>query len=78
MLRYDLSRFSVDLDFDAKRHVELRPLIKMLSGTPYEIDDLNLKKNTDTTQRVMLHFTDKQLAPLKVECSTRKGYSWRI
>lgn len=64
---YGLDRFSEDLDFDSPYKITSNSLINMLK--PLNFSDLNIKKDTDTTKRVVVMFDDLSI---KIEVSLRK------
>lgn len=72
-----LDRFSEDMDFDLPpgNHSDLRPCIyRAAQKTGLQIQDINIKKDTDTTRRYMVHYASAFSAqdyPLKIECSMR-------
>lgn len=55
-LGYGLNRFSEDLDFDSSKKLNL--LNKIKSSAPYGIiiDDINVKKDTDTVSRYIVNY----------------------
>ena len=72
-----LDRFSEDMDFDLPpgNHSDLRPCIyRAAQKIGLQIQDINIKKDTDTTRRYMVHYASAFSAqdyPLKIECSMR-------
>lgn len=73
-LGYGLNRFSEDLDFDSVKKINLLNKIKSSLPTEIAIDDINLKKDTDTVTKYMIKYhvknTGKQDS-LKIEISYR-------
>lgn len=73
-LGYGLNRFSEDLDFDSSKKLNL--LNKIRSSAPHGIviDDINVKKDTDTVSRYIVnyHVTNTDIDDsLKIEISYR-------
>lgn len=73
-LGYGLNRFSEDLDFDSSKKLNL--LNKIKSSAPYGIiiDDINVKKDTDTVSRYIVnyHVSNTNIDDsLKIEISYR-------
>lgn len=79
LLGYRLNRFSEDMDFDAKRQIDLKKSIQMAAAKcGIKIEDINLKKDTETTKRYMVHYGAERAGgdyPLKIECSFRQAAS---
>jgi hypothetical protein len=76
LLTRGLNRFSEDIDFDLPKGTtgDFRPYIeKAAKRMDIDIEEINIKKDTETTKRYMVHFKEKeQYPPLKVECSMRQ------
>lgn len=72
---YGLDRFSEDLDFNAKRRINLETKIKdAIRESGAEILKATTKKNTDTVHRIMIHYSmDGVDGRLKVETSFRES-----
>jgi len=69
---YGLDRFSEDLDFDSPYNITAKSLINMLK--PLKFSDVNIKKDTQTTKRVIVMFDD---VSIKLEVSLRdSNYSY--
>ena len=69
---YGLDRFSEDLDFDSPYNITAKSLINMLK--PLKFSDVNIKKDTQTTKRVIVIFDD---VSIKLEVSLRdSNYSY--
>ena len=66
---YDSPRISSDIDFDAfdSRFLEYAVEFCDERNIPY-----NIKKDTQTTKRIMLHYDDVECLPLKIESSFRE------
>lgn len=72
-LYYDLDRYSDDLDFDCKSN-NMNFINRLKAHKDFKSWHLNIKKDTDTTFRVMLDYGALSLLgqyPLKIEISTR-------
>lgn len=73
-LGYGLNRFSEDLDFDSSKKLNLTNKIKNAVPHGIIIDEINLKKETNTVSRYMINYhieNTKQKDFLKVEVSYR-------
>ncbi|OBX04148.1 hypothetical protein QV06_07845 [Gallibacterium genomosp. 3] len=73
-LGYGLNRFSEDLDFDSSKKLNLLNKIKTSAPHGIIIDDINVKKDTDTVSRYMInyHIRDTGIRDsLKMEISYR-------
>ena len=73
-LGYGLNRFSEDLDFDSSKKINLLNKIKLSAPSGIVIDEINLKKDTDTVTRYMIKYHDaksKIKDSLKIEISYR-------
>lgn len=68
-------RYSTDLDFDGRRtSIDLtRPIRAGTAAASLEVEALTTKKNTDTTRRHMLHYSQQAGTPLKIEVSYRQA-----
>ena len=75
LLAYGLPRYSTDLDFDGRRtSIDLtRPIRAGTAAASLEVEALTTKKNTDTTRRHMLHYSQQAGTPLKIEVSYRQA-----
>lgn len=75
LLAYGLPRFSVDLDFDGRRPgIDLTRAIRAgAAAASLGVEALTTKKNTDTTLRHMLHYSQQAGTALKIEVSYRQG-----
>ncbi|WP_386698264.1 nucleotidyl transferase AbiEii/AbiGii toxin family protein [Lonepinella sp. MS14436] len=73
-LGYGLNRFSEDLDFDSSKKLNLLNKIKSAAPQDITINDINVKKDTDTVSRYIINYqvneTGKSDA-LKLEISYR-------
>lgn len=73
-LCYGLNRFSEDLDFDSSKKLNLLNRIRNSATAAISIDSINIKKNTDTVSRYLIHYSDKRTGDtnnLKLEISYR-------
>lgn len=73
-LGYGLNRFSEDLDFDSSKKLNLLNKIKSSAPQGIEIDNINVKKDTDTVSRYVVnyHIRDTGIKDsLKIEISYR-------
>ena len=68
MFGYGLDRFSEDLDFDSHYKITSSSLINMLQSL--NCKDIHIKKDTDTTKRIMAVFDD---VSIKIEVSLRNN-----
>lgn len=77
LLTHNLDRFSEDMDFDLppgtasdfRKHI-----MKAAETIGIAVDGINIKKDTETTKRYMVHYTSafsEKDYPLKIECSMR-------
>jgi predicted nucleotidyltransferase component of viral defense system len=75
LLGYGLPRYSTDLDFDGKdRSIYIDGSIeKACRDAGIIIEDMNIRKDTDTTKRYMLHYKGSENKPLKIEISYRQA-----
>ena len=75
LLAYGLPRYSTDLDYDGRdRNIDIaRYLQTSAERTGIQIDSLNLKKDTESVKRYMLHYKGSENDPLKVEISYRQA-----
>lgn len=77
LLTRGLDRFSEDLDFDLPKGTSAdfrRHIMKAAQGLNLDVDHINIKKDTDTTKRYMVHFppgSPNENYPLRIECSMR-------
>lgn len=55
-LGYGLNRFSEDLDFDSLKKLNLLNKIKSSAPPDIAIDDIQIKKDTDTVSRYIVHY----------------------
>lgn len=77
LLAYKSNRFSEDMDFDAKRPVDLSRSIELAAAKcKIKLQSIILKKDTATTRRYMIHYGAERSEgsyPLKIECSFRQA-----
>ncbi|MCL2008928.1 MAG: nucleotidyl transferase AbiEii/AbiGii toxin family protein [Synergistaceae bacterium] len=77
LLTRGLDRFSEDMDFDLTPGTVTdfqKHILKAAESVKLDIDCINVKKNTETTKRYMVHYQSaftKQPDVLKIECSMR-------
>lgn len=76
LLGYNSPRFTQDMDFDAKKAINLEePIRRAAEKIGLTINKITLKKDTETTQRYMVDYGETRPNgpnPLKVECSFRR------
>lgn len=73
-LGYGLNRFSEDLDFDSDKKLNLISKIKSAAPQGIIIDEINVKKDTDTVSRYMVNYHIRDTGhkdSLKIEISYR-------
>ena len=79
---YKLDRMSMDLDFDANKHIKLESVIKE-SFTSFHGEDkiilsnINIKKDTDDVKRYILDYKkpdNEEIFKLKIEMSFRRKF----
>ncbi|MBN6082471.1 nucleotidyl transferase AbiEii/AbiGii toxin family protein [Aggregatibacter actinomycetemcomitans] len=73
-LGYGLNRFSEDLDFDSDKKLNLLNKIKASAPHDIVIDDINVKKDTDTVSRYIVNYHIRNTGvkdALKMEISYR-------
>lgn len=73
-LGYSLNRFSEDLDFDSAKKLNLLNKIKASAPHGIVIDDINVKKDTDTVSRYIVNYHIRDTGgkdALKMEISYR-------
>ncbi|TCK01819.1 nucleotidyltransferase AbiEii toxin of type IV toxin-antitoxin system [Volucribacter psittacicida] len=73
-LAYGLNRFSEDLDFDSDKKLNLVNRIKEALPYGFEIQNINIKKDTDTVSRYIINYHVKETGAndsLKIEVSYR-------
>lgn len=73
-LAYGLNRFSEDLDFDSSKKLNLLNKIKTSAPFDIKIENINVKKNTDTVTRYIVNYFVPKIEKknkLKVEISYR-------
>ncbi|MGX2949200.1 nucleotidyl transferase AbiEii/AbiGii toxin family protein [Frederiksenia canicola] len=73
-LGYGLNRFSEDLDFDSDKKLNLISKIKSAAPHGIIIDEINVKKDTDTVSRYMVNYHIRDTGhkdSLKIEISYR-------
>jgi len=70
---YGLPRYSTDLDYDGYNYnVDIINNIKSIFKTNnLELDKINIKKDTDTVKRFMIHYKEAENNPIKLEISFR-------
>ncbi len=79
LLAHGLNRFSEDMDFDLPKGSSAdfqKHIMRAAESVGINIKDINIKKDTETTKRYMVHFeglNDEpgRAYPLKIECSMR-------
>jgi predicted nucleotidyltransferase component of viral defense system len=73
MFFYGIDRFSVDLDYDVKERMDIKNIIvSTANATCGKNAELNVKKDTDTAQRYIIHFVYKNSDKnIKIDCSSR-------
>ena len=71
MFAYGLDRLSLDLDFDATYRITISSIVGKL--TKMGNVDIYVKKDSDTTKRITVHFKDENISrPIKLDVSLRK------
>lgn len=73
-LGYGLNRFSEDLDFDSNKKLNLLNKIKESTPIGFKIDNINVKKDTETVSRYVIQYSVPKIGlqdTLKVEISYR-------
>ena len=77
LLAYGLPRYSTDLDYDGRdRNIDIaRQLRTSAERAGIQIDSLNLKKDTETVKRYMMHYKGSENDPLKIEISFRQAFT---
>jgi predicted nucleotidyltransferase component of viral defense system len=75
LLGYQLPRFSTDLDFDGKNpDMYIDRLIELgCKSAGIKMESLNIRKDTGTTKRYMMHYEGSEYEPLKIEISYRQA-----
>jgi predicted nucleotidyltransferase component of viral defense system len=70
---YGLPRYSTDLDYDGFNYnLEIMDGIKyVFNSKGLELDKINIKKDTDTVKRFMIHYKEAENNPIKLEISYR-------
>lgn len=75
LLYYGLDRFSEDLDFDAEKKPSIINKLKRFKSNDYQIDRINVRKDTETVFRCMVYYRIKTVdidsRSLKIEISLR-------
>ncbi len=77
-LGYGLTRFSEDLDFDSSVKLNLIPRIKKSIPYDIDIDNISVKKDTQTVSRYIVNYSIPSMnesASLKIEISYRSPIS---
>lgn len=73
-LGYGLNRFSEDLDFDSNKNLNLLNKVKESTPVGFKIDDINVKKDTETVSRYVIQYSVPKIGlqdALKMEISYR-------
>lgn len=73
-LGYGLNRFSEDLDFDSNKKLNLLNKIKESTPIGFKIDNINVKKDTETVSRYVIQYSVPEIGlqdALKMEVSYR-------
>lgn len=77
LLAHKSARYTKDMDFDGKRPVDMEKYIRLAAQKcDLKIEDIILKKDTETTRRYMVHYgadNEEGAYPLKLECSFRQA-----
>jgi predicted nucleotidyltransferase component of viral defense system len=70
---YGLQRYSTDLDYDGFNYnfKILDEIKSVFNSNGLELDKINIKKDTDTVKRYMLHYKEAENNPIKLEISFR-------
>jgi len=70
---YGLTRYSTDLDYDGYNYnIDITDKIKSVFKTNgLNLDGINVKKDTDTVKRFMIHYNEAENNPIKLEISFR-------
>jgi hypothetical protein len=79
---YKLDRMSMDLDFDANKHVKLESIIKESFSSFYGnnkliLSNINIKKDTDDVKRYVIDYKNsynEEIFKLKIEMSFRRKF----
>ena len=70
MLAYNMDRYSEDIDYDSNTKLDLESLLHTIMQDNTRMNfTLNTKKDTDTTSRVLIHYSTEKISSgiLKVE-----------
>jgi len=72
---YGLPRYSTDLDYDGFNYnLDIIDSIKsVFNSKNLELDRINIKKDTDTVKRFMIHYKEAENNPIKLEISFRNS-----
>jgi predicted nucleotidyltransferase component of viral defense system len=70
---YGLPRYSTDLDYDGFNYnPDIMDGIKsVFNSKELELEKINIKKDTDTVKRFMIHYREAENNPIKLEISFR-------
>jgi len=70
---YGLPRYSTDLDYDGFNYnFDITDDIKsVINSNGLKLDRINVKKDTDTVKRFMIHYKEAENNPIKLEISFR-------
>jgi predicted nucleotidyltransferase component of viral defense system len=79
---YKLDRMSLDLDFDANKHINLESVIKesflsFYGSNKLILSNINLRKDTDDVKRYMIDYKNSynnEIFKLKIEMSFRRKF----
>jgi len=71
---YGLPRYSTDLDYDGFNYnIDIMDKINsVFVSNGQNLDKINVKKDTDTVKRYMIHYKEAENNPIKLEISFRK------
>ena len=75
VMAYQLQRYSTDLDYDGTdSSCDIRESIERgAKEAGITIENINLKKDTNTVKRYMVHYKESMNEPLKIEISYRNA-----
>jgi len=70
---YGLPRFSTDLDYDGIDYILNinNNVTNVFKNNNLELSSINIKKDTDTVKRFMVHYKEAEYNPIKIEISFR-------
>jgi len=77
---YGLPRFSTDLDYDGiDYNLNINDNVtNVFKNNNLELSSINIKKNTDTVKRFMVHYKEAENNPIKIEISFRNMENEKI